>query len=210
MGTDVAKKLQQSGVLVASGNQKKLKELQRILEDLNIRVLPPDQVGYRPDVEETEDTFEGNAKLKALAALGETGIPTIADDSGLMVDALNGEPGVYSARYGGEGLSDPERNALVLQKLKSVPFEQRTARFVSVICLALPDGRSFLFRGEVEGKILDREIGDGGFGYDPIFYHEESQRGFATLDPSQKDQLSHRGNALRKLKEFLKQDESLN
>ena len=152
------------------------------------------------DVEETGTTFEENALLKAKAVMEASGMAAIADDSGLMVDALNGEPGVYSARYGGKD-SDAARTAYLLENMAQVPEEERTARFVSAIACALPDGRVVTSRGTCEGRILFETRGDNGFGYDPVFYVPEIGMTFAEADGERKNAISHRGNAL---KEFCK------
>lgn len=189
--------------IIATNNEKKLVELSRILNPLGIRALSAKEAGVSlEEVEETGKTFEENARLKAQAALQKTGMPAVADDSGLMVDALNGEPGVYSARYGGEGASDAQKNEKLLKNMENVPQEKRTARFVSAVCCLFPDGREIMVRGECEGSIAYAPKGEGGFGYDPVFLVGE--RSYAELTPKEKDAVSHRGRALRKLSEELK------
>lgn len=189
--------------IIATNNPKKLVELSRILNPLGIRALSAKEAGVSlEEVEETGKTFEENARLKAQAALQKTGMPAVADDSGLMVDALNGEPGVYSARYGGEGASDAQKNEKLLKNMENVPQEKRTARFVSAVCCLFPDGREIMVRGECEGSIAYAPKGEGGFGYDPVFL--VGQRSYAELAPEEKDAVSHRGRALRKLSEELK------
>lgn len=188
--------------IIATNNEKKLVELSRILNPLGIRALSAKEAGVSlEEVEETGITFEENARLKARAALQKTGMPAVADDSGLMVDALNGEPGVYSARYGGEGATDTQKNEKLLKNMENVPQEKRTARFVSAVCCLFPDGREIMVRGECEGSIAYAPKGEGGFGYDPIFLVGE--RSYAELAPEEKDAVSHRGRALRKLSEEL-------
>ena len=188
--------------IIATNNEKKLVELSRILNPLGIRALSAKEAGVSlEEVEETGITFEENARLKARAALQKTGMPAVADDSGLMVDALNGEPGVYSARYGGEGATDTQKNEKLLKNMENVPQEERTARFVSAVCCLFPDGREIMVRGECEGSIAYAPKGEGGFGYDPIFLVGE--RSYAELAPEEKDAVSHRGRALRKLSEEL-------
>lgn len=188
--------------IIATNNEKKLVELSRILNPLGIRALSAKEAGVSlEEVEETGKTFEENARLKAQAALQKTGMPAVADDSGLMVDALNGEPGVYSARYGGEGATDTQKNEKLLKNMENVPQEKRTARFVSAVCCLFPDGREIMVRGECEGSIAYAPKGEGGFGYDPIFLVGE--RSYAELTPEEKDAVSHRGRALRKLSEEL-------
>ena len=155
------------------------------------------------EVEETGETFEENALLKAVSGCRDAGIPCVADDSGLCVDALDGQPGVYSARYCGEETPYPEKMAHLIKELENVPPEKRTARFVSVAACAFPDGTSFTVRGECEGKIGYAPVGDNGFGFDPVFMVGE--KSFAQLSAEEKDSISHRGNSLRKLSEKLKE-----
>ena len=189
--------------IIATHNQKKLAELRRILSPLGIEALTADEAGIDfEDVEETGTTFEENAQIKALALYDGSGYGTIADDSGLCVDALDGAPGIYSARYSGEHGNDAENIVLLLKNMENVPDEQRTARFVCAICCVMPDGTQFTVRGECEGKIGYECLGDGGFGYDPIFMLPEG-RSMAELSKDEKDAISHRGNALKKLVERL-------
>ena len=154
--------------VLASHNQKKIAELQTILGELGVEVISQREAGVDIEVEETGTTFEANARLKARAVMEATGLPAIADDSGLSVDALDGAPGVYSARYGGEGLDDTGRWQLLLEHMQGV--EDRACRFVCVICCAFPDGGELMARGECPGVLAQAPQGDGGFGYDPIFY----------------------------------------
>ena len=184
--------------LIATHNLKKRDELQRILSPLGIHVLTADEAGVDlTDVEETGTTFEENALLKARSGAKEGNIPCIADDSGLCVDALGGAPGVYSARYAGEHGNDAKNNAKLLDALSDVPTEKRTAQFVSCVACVFPDGRELTVQGEVKGIIGYQPKGENGFGYDPLFYVGE--RSFAEFTSSEKDAVSHRGNALRKL-----------
>ena len=187
-------------LVLASKNQHKLVEMQTILGQLGLEAVLESDVGVDVDVEETGVTFMENAILKAKAVMEASGMAAIADDSGLMVDALNGEPGVYSARYGNKN-SDAERTAYLLENMKDVPEEQRTARFVSAIACALPDGRMVTAEGVCEGTVLFATRGDNGFGYDPVFYVPQLGKTFAEADGPEKNAISHRGNAL---KEFLK------
>lgn len=188
--------------LIATHNLKKRDELQRILSPLGITVLTADEAGVDlTDVEETGTTFEENALLKARSGAKEGNMPCIADDSGLCVDALDGAPGVYSARFAGEHGNDPKNNQKLLDLLKDVPKENRTARFVSAVACVFPDGRELTVRGTCEGLIGYAPKGENGFGYDPLFYVGE--RTFAEFSPAEKDAVSHRGNALRKLAEEL-------
>ena len=191
--------------VMATNNLKKRDEMERILKELGIEVLTAKQAGADlGDVEETGTTFEENAYIKAKAALDLTGKASIADDSGLMVDALNGEPGVYSARYGGPGATDEEKVQKLLKNIENVPEEKRTARFVSAICCLFPNGKELMVRGEGPGKIAYAPAGEGGFGYDPVFVVEGGKT-FAELTAEEKDAVSHRGAALRKLKAALRE-----
>ena len=188
--------------LIATHNMKKRDELQRILSPLGVHVLTADEAGVDlTDVEETGTTFEENALLKARSGCKEGKMPCIADDSGLCVDALDGAPGVYSARFAGEHGNDDKNNEKLLFLLSDVPPEKRTARFVSTVACVFPDGRELVVRGECEGKIGYEKRGENGFGYDPLFYVGE--RTFAEFTPEEKDAVSHRGNALRALTEAL-------
>lgn len=188
--------------LIATHNMKKRNELFRILSPLGIDVKTAEQAGVEiTDVEETGETFYENALLKAQSGCRETGMPCVADDSGLAVDYLAGAPGVYSARFSGVH-GDDERNIEKLLKLmRDVPDEERTARFVSVVCCVFPNGDIISARGECEGRIGYEKRGDGGFGYDPVFMIGD--RSLAEFTPEQKDAVSHRGNALKKLAEKL-------
>lgn len=189
--------------IIATHNQKKLSELRRILSPLGIEAMTADEAGICfDDVEETGTTFEENAQLKARVLFDGSGFGTIADDSGLCVDALNGAPGVYSARYAGEHGNDADNIALLLRNMANVPDGERTARFVCSICCIKPDGEEFIIRGECEGKIGYECVGDGGFGYDPVFMLP-SGKSMAQLTKEEKDAISHRGNALRMLAEKL-------
>lgn len=183
--------------VIATHNQHKLAELQRILEPLGINAVTADL----NEVEETGTTFAENAFLKADAACKETGMPAVADDSGLAVDALNGAPGVYSARYAGEGATDEDRNNKLLKALKDIPREKRTARFVSSVSCVFPDGFRIAVEGTCEGWVGFEPKGTGGFGYDPVFM--VGDRSYGEMDPSEKDRLSHRGRALILLKNEL-------
>lgn len=190
-------------MLIATHNMKKRDELQRILSPLGIEVVTAEEINCNlRDVEETGTTFEENAFIKAQAGCEDSGIPCIADDSGLCVDALNGEPGVYSARYSGIHGDDEANNDLVLDKLKNVEDEKRTAKFVSAVCCLFPNGKKISVRGECEGVILRERHGNGGFGYDSIFMCNGKY--FGEIPGEEKDKLSHRGKALRLLAEELK------
>lgn len=184
--------------ILATNNMKKLAEMQRILSPLGINVVTAKMLGITlEDVEEDGEIFEDNAKLKARAACKETGLPAIADDSGLCVDYLNGAPGVYSARFAGEHGNDEKNNDLLLEKLEGVPIEKRDAHYVCAICCTFPDGREIVVRGECHGKIGFERDGNEGFGYDPLFLVDG--RSFGRYTAEEKDKISHRGNALRLL-----------
>lgn len=188
--------------IIATHNMKKRNELARILEPLGVEVLTAEQAGVElTDVEETGTTFEENARLKSESGCKETGMPCIGDDSGLMVDALDGAPGVYSARYAGDHGNDPANIALLLENMKDVPDEERTARFMCTVCCTYPDGSEIVVSGKCEGKIGYEPKGDGGFGYDPVFM--VGDKSFAELTAEEKDKISHRGNALKALAEAL-------
>lgn len=193
-------------LVLASKNKKKLAEMNDILSQLGVEVCSEAEAGVDIDVEETGTTFEENSLLKAQAVMEASGLPAIADDSGLCVDALNGAPGVWSARYGGEGLDDTARYRLLLENMKGqMP---RTAKFVSVITCCFPDGTVISARGECPGTIAFAPMGDGGFGYDPVFFLPQLKKTFAQLTAREKNAISHRGKALQafkaKLEEYLK------
>lgn len=189
--------------IVATHNMKKLKELSRILLPLGIDAVTDRDLGLAlTEAEETGSTFEENAFLKASLACRESGLPAVADDSGLCVDALDGAPGLYSARFAGEGASDEDKINKLLAALEGLPREQRTARFVSAICCVFPDGETLYARGECEGEIAFEPSGEGGFGYDPVFLHEG--KSFATMTAEEKDAVSHRGRSLRAFSDVLK------
>lgn len=188
--------------LIATHNMKKREELHRILSPLGINVFLDYEKGIKlTDVEETGETFEENAFLKARSGCKESGMPCIADDSGLMVDALDGRPGVYSARYLGEETPYSEKMAHLIGELQGVEDEKRTARFVSCAAVVFPDGREFSVTGTCEGKIGYEPKGTNGFGFDPVFM--VGDRSFAQFSAEEKDTISHRGNSLRALKEKL-------
>ena len=190
--------------LIATHNKKKREELHRILSPLGINVFLDFEKGIElSDVEETGETFTENAFLKARSGCKESGLPCIADDSGLVVDALDGRPGVYSARYMGEDTPYPEKMAHLVKELEGVEDEKRTARFISVAAVVFPDGREYAVSGACEGKIGYEPKGENGFGFDPIFMVGE--RSFAELSAEEKDAVSHRGNSLRALKEKLEE-----
>ena len=188
-------------VILASQNQHKLVELSAILSQLGFEIALESEYGLHVDVDETGTTFEENSLLKAEAVMKASGMPVLADDSGLMVDALDGAPGVYSARYGHKS-SDAERIAYLLENLKDVPAERRTAKFVCVITCLWPDGREIVARGECPGRILYEKHGAGGFGYDPLFrYH--TGKTFAEMTEKEKNAVSHRAVAAEKMRGVL-------
>lgn len=193
-------------MVLASKNPKKMKEMNEILSGMGVEVCLQSDVGIDIDVEETGATFEENSLLKAKAVMEASGLPAIADDSGLCVDALNGAPGVYSARYGGEGLDDTGRYKLLLANMPR--GAARTAKFVSVITCCFPGGEVLTARGECPGTIAFAPMGEGGFGYDPVFFLPKLKKTFAQLAPEEKNAVSHRGRALEafqaKLEEYLK------
>ena len=187
-------------LVLASKNEKKLKEMNDILSAQGVEVCLQSDVGVDVDVEETGETFEENSLLKARAVMEASGLPAVADDSGLCVNALNGAPGVYSARYGGEGLDDAGRYRLLLENMRGQP---RAAKFVSVITCCFPNGDVLTARGECPGSIAFTPMGEGGFGYDPIFFLPKLKKTFAQLSPEEKNAVSHRGKALAEFAEKL-------
>ena len=207
-------------VILASRNKKKIREMEALLAKYvdDVRILSLDDIGFDGDIEEDGTTFEENALIKArtamaasaaiaddrIPAIADDRIPAIADDSGLAVDALDGAPGVYSARYAGGHGDDAANNACLLRNLSDIPVKERTARFVCCIACVFPDGREITVRGETEGLILDDPRGDGGFGYDPYFYYEPYGKTFAEMTADEKNAISHRGKAVAKLAEKLK------
>lgn len=191
-------------IVLASRNVKKIKELKELLAENipDIEILSLDDVGIYGEIEEDGETFEDNAFIKASVAAG-SGYIGIGDDSGLAVDALDGAPGVYSARYAGEHGNDEENNACLLKNLADK--SDRSAKFVSVVACVFPDNKAkgFFFRGETEGVILEEYRGEGGFGYDPLFYYAPMDKTYAEMTAEEKNSISHRGKAMRLLAEFL-------
>lgn len=194
-------------VVLATRNVHKAQELQRVLDglSLDVTVMTLDAFPDSPEVAETESTFEGNALLKARAISQHTGLPAISDDSGLCVDALNGMPGIFSARWAG-ALQDVDREnlQLVLRQISDVPDERRGAQFVCAAALVIPDGHEFTVRGVVKGSLLRTPIGANGFGYDPIFVPSGYSITTAQMSADEKDAISHRGQAMRALAEIIK------
>ena len=193
-------------MVLASKNPHKLVEIQKIVERFDIQLVLESELGVDIDVEETGTTFEENSLLKAKAVMEATGLPALADDSGIAVDALNGAPGVYSARYGfDDSLDDWGRLQLLLKNTENVPDGQRQAQFVCVITLMTPEGQMIQARGEVHGELLRAPAGTGGFGYDPIFYYPPLGKTLAAVAPEEKNQVSHRARALKVLYEKMKE-----
>ena len=192
-------------IIFATGNQDKMKEIRMILENLGIPVSSMKEAGIDVDIVEDGTTFEENAMIKAEAIAKLTEAIVLADDSGLEIDYLNKEPGIYSARYAGTDTSYEIKNNLLLQRLEGVPDEKRTARFVCAIAAVFPDGSKETVRDTIEGRIGYEIAGEHGFGYDPIFYLPEYGCTTAELDPEKKNELSHRGKALRLMREIIEQ-----
>lgn len=193
-------------VVLASKNKHKLEEISQITEKFGMELVLESDLGVDIDVEETGSTFEENSFLKAEAVMKATGLPALADDSGIAVDALNGEPGIYSARYGfDESLDDWGRLQLLLKNTEQVPDERRQAKFICVITLVTPQQEIIQARGEVHGMLLRTPAGQGGFGYDPIFYYPPLGKSLAELTPEEKNQVSHRANALQVFYQKLKE-----
>ncbi|MCM1065679.1 MAG: XTP/dITP diphosphatase [Eubacterium sp.] len=198
-------------MVFATGNAGKIREIRAIMADIGMEVVSMKDAGIRTDIEENGSTYEENAliKARAVASLAEDGDIVMADDSGLEIDYLGREPGIYSARYLGEDTSYRIKNADLIRRLEGVPDEQRTARFVCAIAAVLPDGRELTVRAAIEGRIGHEEKGENGFGYDPIFYVPEFQKTTAELTEAEKNEVSHRGKALRLMKEELKRYENI-
>ena len=193
-------------VVLASKNKHKLAEISKITQQFDMELVLQSDLGIDLDVEETGTTFEENSFIKAEAVMKATGMPALADDSGIAVDALNGEPGVYSARYGfDESLDDWGRLELLLKNTEDVPDGQRQAQFVCVITMVTPGGETIQARGEIQGELLRQPRGENGFGYDPIFYYPPLGLTTAEMSPEQKNAVSHRGNALKVFYEKLKE-----
>ena len=199
-------------IIFATGNKNKMIEIRMILEDLGCKILSQKEAGIQADVVEDGQTFEENALIKAttIADIARKmpeykNAVVLADDSGLEIDALNKEPGIYSARYMGEDTSYDIKNQALIDRLEGVPDEKRTARFVCAIAAALPDGSTEVVRGTMEGRIGYEITGENGFGYDPIFYLPQFGCSSAELEPEKKNELSHRGEGLRKMRKVLEE-----
>ena len=196
-------------IIFATGNAGKMKEIREILQDMNMEILSMKEAGIEADIIEDGKTFEENAMIKAKEIAKYTDEIVLADDSGLEIDYLNKEPGIYSARYLGEDTPYSVKNANLINRLEGVPDEERTARFVCAIAAVLPDGRVLTTRATIEGRIGYEEKGANGFGYDPIFYVPRFDKTTAELTEEEKNQVSHRGKALQLMKEELKKYEDI-
>ena len=190
-------------LIFATGNEGKMREIREILKDLDYEILSLKEAGIDIDIVEDGETFEENAIIKATTVMKACGEIVLADDSGLEIDYLNKEPGVMSARYMGENTSYRIKNQILIDRLDGVPKEKRTARFVCVVAAAFPDGRVETRRGTIEGRIAYEPAGENGFGYDPIFYYPEKGMTTAEISPEEKNRISHRGKALRQIREVL-------
>lgn len=191
-------------IIFATSNQGKMNEIKMIMEDFNVPILSLKEAGIQADIEENGTTFEENALIKARAIMELTGAVVLADDSGLEVDYINKEPGIYSARYMGEDTPYSVKNQNIIERLKDAQGEQRSARFVCVIAAVLPNGESYTTRATIEGRIGYEEKGMNGFGYDPILYVPQYGKTTGEMSPEEKNEISHRGKALRQMKEILK------
>ncbi len=193
-------------IIFATGNENKLREIRQITENMGIEIVSMKDAGYYTEVEETGTTFEENAYLKACAIAKKCNLPTLADDSGLEIDYLNKEPGIYSSRFMGEDTPYSVKNAELLRRMEGVPDEKRTARFVCAICLVRPDGSSETVKATMEGRVAYKIAGENGFGYDPIFFLPERGCTSAELSPEEKNEISHRGKALRMMRDILEKE----
>lgn len=192
-------------VILASSNQGKVREVQAMLQDMGMRVVPLCETGFTDEIEENGSTFAENAALKAETVRNALHKPVLADDSGLEIDCLDKQPGIYSARYLGHDTPYDLKNKMILEKLEGVAEEDRSARFVCAMALALPDGETIITQATMEGMIGYESRGENGFGYDPIFYLPEFGMTSAEITPAQKNEISHRAKALRKMKEALQE-----
>lgn len=190
-------------IILASNNNGKIKEFREIFKDMDIELVPMKEAGIDVDIEENGETFEENSLIKARTVCKLSGCITIADDSGLEIDYLGGQPGVYSARFMGHDTSYDIKNKAIIDKLKGVSGKDRSARFVAVIAVVFPDGRELVTRGTMEGIIGQEPLGENGFGYDPILFLPEYNKSSAELTPEEKNKISHRGKALEKMKTVL-------
>jgi len=192
-------------IIIATGNKDKVREINEILKGTGFDAVSMKEIGIDPDIVEDADSFEGNALIKANTVHKLTGEYVMADDSGLCIDALNGAPGIYSSRFCGEDSTYEEKFRKIFELLKDVPEDKRTAKFVCAIAVVRPDGTSFTVRGECSGVLHEKPMGEGGFGYDPIFYVPEFGMTTAQMTKEQKNSISHRGKALRAMVDKLSQ-----
>lgn len=195
-------------IVFATGNQNKMREIHEIMDDLGLEIVSMKEAGIEADIVEDGQSFEENAVIKASAIASQCRDIVLADDSGLEVDALNKEPGIYSARYMGENTSYRIKNQNIIDRLAGVPEEKRTARFVCAVAAVFPDGTHTVVRETIEGCIGYEESGENGFGYDPIFYVPAYGCTTADLSPEQKNEISHRGKALKKIKELIREKQA--
>lgn len=195
-------------IVFATGNQNKMREIHEIMDDLGLEIVSMKEAGIEADIVEDGQSFEENAVIKASAIASQCQDIVLADDSGLEVDALNKEPGIYSARYMGENTSYRIKNQNIIDRLAGVPKEKRTARFVCAVAAVFPDGTHTVVRETIEGCIGYEESGENGFGYDPIFYVPAYGCTTADLSPEQKNEISHRGKALKKIKELIREKQA--
>lgn len=195
-------------IVFATGNQNKMREIHEIMDDLGLEIVSMKEAGIEADIVEDGQSFEENAVIKASAIASQCQDIVLADDSGLEVDALNKEPGIYSARYMGENTSYRIKNQNIIDRLAGVPEEKRTARFVCAVAAVFPDGTHTVVRETIEGCIGYEESGENGFGYDPIFYVPAYGCTTADLSPEQKNEISHRGKALKKIKELIREKQA--
>ena len=188
-------------IVFATNNAHKVSEFRSYFEQMGVEaeIVTIKEIGFTGEIVEDADSFEGNAYIKAKTLCDYTGLISVADDSGLMVDALDGEPGVYSARYAGENATDAENNEKLWAELEKHPEKSKKARFVCSICVCRPDGETLYVSGESEGEIIDEYRGEGRFGYDPIFYYPPFNKTFAEMTSEEKNSISHRGRALAQL-----------
>lgn len=192
-----------SKLLLATNNANKLREYRSLLQGIQFRLVTPAELGIKNEVEETGNTYEENARLKAVTMAKESGLLALADDAGTEVDALDGEPGIRSHRYIGDNASDKDRNSYLLSRMKDIPWEERTARFCCVIAIAQPDGKVELCHGECKGYITFEPHGEQSFGYDPIFFSPELGKTFGEVTLTEKNKVSHRGKAAQKARLIL-------
>ncbi len=190
-------------IILATRSKGKIAEFSELLAPYKVEILTTYDLDEPLEVEETEDTFRGNARLKATAYMELTGYPALADDSGLVVESLDYKPGVYSSRYAGLNATDKENNKKLLEDLKEVPIKKRNAKFISAIALVFPNKSVQIVEGTCEGIILKEPRGDNGFGYDPLFYVPEAEKTYAEMAPKEKNQYSHRAKAMQKLARIL-------